>query len=161
MQLASRIAAAGICLAALAGCSSEPPPPTFAEATQNLVRDGEKLLASHTFSQVGRFQITEKAEKDSDTGCIPGSRQRFFRAQGNFLPDGTRTPGTASLVASGYLGLMKYDKLVDSLDFWDNNLSVIVVHNPESAVTFMVAARPTEPNILVVGKTDCFESEEG
>ncbi|MEO3862912.1 hypothetical protein [Acrocarpospora sp. B8E8] len=160
MQLALRIAAAGICFTTLTGCSSDPPPPTFAEATQNLVRDGEKLLVSNMVSRVGRFQITEKAEKDSETACVPGSKQRFFRAQGNFLPGGPQAPGTAAGAAHGELLVLDYDELVDDLDFWDNNLAVIVMEKPESAVTFMVAARTTEPNILIVGKTACFKSPE-
>ncbi|GAA1019389.1 hypothetical protein Aple_048780 [Acrocarpospora pleiomorpha] len=160
MKLASRIAAAGVCFVTLTGCSSEPPPPTLAMATHNLVTDGEKLLASYLVQRVGRFRITEKAEKDSDTACVPGSKQRFFRAQGTFLNPERPDPGLAAGAAQGALLVMNYDKLVDNLDFWDNDLSVVVFHKPESAVTFMVAARITEPHILIVGKTDCIKPGE-
>ncbi|MEO3858071.1 hypothetical protein [Acrocarpospora sp. B8E8] len=159
VKLASRIAAAGVCLVMLTGCS-EAQPPTLAMATQNLVTDGEELLASYLIQRVGQFRITEKAEKDSDTACVPGSKQRFFRAQANFLNPERPDPGAAAGAVQAQLGVMSYDKLVDDLDFWDNDLSVAVFHKPESAVTFMVAARITEPHILIVGKTDCIKPEE-
>ncbi|MEO3857778.1 hypothetical protein [Acrocarpospora sp. B8E8] len=122
--------------------------------------DGERLLASTLVTSVGQFRITERAEKDSDTGCITGLKQRFFRAQGNYLYPERPSPGTAVGAAHGELLAMSYDQLVDDLDFWDNDLSVVVLHKPESAVTFMIAGRITEPNILIVGKTDCFKPEE-
>ncbi|WP_344316700.1 hypothetical protein [Acrocarpospora pleiomorpha] len=122
--------------------------------------DGEKLLVANMVSRVGQFQVSEKADKDSETACVPGSKQRFFRASGNFLPGGPKDPGTAVGAAHGELLVMNYDRLVDELDFRDDNLSVIVMNKPDSAVTFIVAARTTEPNILIVGKTDCFKAAE-
>ncbi|GAA0412781.1 hypothetical protein Acor_11730 [Acrocarpospora corrugata] len=122
--------------------------------------DGQELLTSALTQRAGVFRVTEKAEKDSDSACVPGSKQRFFRAQGNFQRPGSQSPGTAAGLVRSALLVMNYDQLVDDLDFRDEDLSVVVLHKPESAVTFMVATRNTEPNILIVGKTDCFKPEE-
>ncbi|WP_155360673.1 hypothetical protein [Acrocarpospora macrocephala] len=107
------------------------------------------------------FQVTEKAEKDSDSECAPGSRQRFFRAQGNFARPGQQSPGAAAgLIRSG-LAALEYEEVVAPLDLFDDELSVVVVRNAEAAVTFIVSARTSpEPNIRIVGKTDCFEAGE-
>ncbi|WP_204043024.1 hypothetical protein, partial [Acrocarpospora phusangensis] len=159
VKLASRIAVAGVCFVTLTGCS-EQAQPTLATSTRDLVRAGEELLASEPVRSAGQFQISEKADKDSGTACAPGSRQRFFRAQGNFARPGQQSPVTAAgLVRSG-LVLLKFDQIVDNLDFFSDDLSVVVMRDPRTAVTFMVAARTTEPNILIVGKTDCFKAEE-
>ncbi|GAA0414356.1 hypothetical protein Acor_09810 [Acrocarpospora corrugata] len=91
VKLASRIAAAGVCFVTLTGCSG-PAQPTLATATRSLVSNGEELLASEPVQSAGLFQITEKAEKDSDTACVHGSKQRFFRAQRNFVRPGHLSP---------------------------------------------------------------------
>ncbi|GAA1023527.1 hypothetical protein Aple_102140 [Acrocarpospora pleiomorpha] len=156
MKLTSRVAVIGVCFALLTGCSG-PEPQTLESATQNLISDGNELLSSPLVQRAGVLRVTEKAEKSKDTACVPGTTQRFFRAQGNFARPGEQTPlSAAGLVYAKLLG-MDYNRLVDELDFFDDNLTVVVMHRPESGITFLVAARPTKPNILIVGKTDCLE----
>ncbi|MEO3855165.1 hypothetical protein [Acrocarpospora sp. B8E8] len=156
VKLTSRVTVIGVCFALLAGCSG-PEPQTLESATQNLINDGNELLSSPLVQRAGALHVTEKAEKAKDTACVPGTTQRFFRAQGNFTPSGSRSPITAAgLVHAKLLG-MDYDRLIDELDFFDDDLAVTVLHRPESGVTFLVATRITEPNILIVGKTDCLK----
>jgi hypothetical protein len=156
VKLASRIAATAVCFALLSGCSG-PEPQTLESATRNLINDGNELLSSPLVQHAGAMRVTERGEKAKDTACVPGTTQRFFRAEGNFTPSGPRSPIAAAGLVRGKLLAMDYDRLVDELDFFDDDLAVTVVHRAESGVTFLVAARITEPNILIVGKTDCLK----
>lgn len=146
------------CLAVLTACSeSDPEKPTLASATKSLIADADALLASAEVKESGQVQVTEKAEQDKPGSCIPGEVQRFYRAQGNFLRPGKQSPGVAAGSMRSALRGIGYDQIIDDLDIRDEQISVVVLRKPESGVTFVVAVRTTEPNILIVGKTDCLK----
>ncbi len=158
MKIAPGVAVVMACLAALTACTtSEPEKPTLASATKSLIADANALLASAEMKESGQVQPTEKAEQDKPGSCLPGEIQRFYRAQGNFLRPGQQSPGVAALSARAALQRIGYDKIIDDLDIRVENLSVVVLRKPESGVTFVVASQIAEPNIVVVGKTDCFK----
>ncbi|MGP3931299.1 hypothetical protein [Nonomuraea sp. KM88] len=129
------------------------------EAAKQLVSDGDKLLASPSLSATGSATATEKADKDNEAGCLQGQVQRFFRAQGDLTgPPNKHSPGTAAGLLRGLLVSEGYEVIVDDLDLKDENLGVTVLRNPETEVTFMVTVRNSQqPNILIVGKTSCYE----
>ncbi|MCK2213326.1 hypothetical protein MF672_005890 [Actinomadura sp. ATCC 31491] len=148
-----------VSLAALAGCSGDPNRPTLDEASKQLIADGDKLLASQDLATMGSANATERADRDSEVGCLKGQIQRLFRAQGDLKgPPGQHSPTNAvGLMASG-LRLQGYDTIVDRSDLSDENLGTAVLRHPTSGITFLITVRNGQrPNILIVGKTSCHE----
>lgn len=149
-----------VCFSAVAACSdAQDEKPTYDEAIKNLVADAEAILASDELRRSGTAVATEKAETDTPGECIPGKVQRFYRAEGNLAgPKDRQSPHIAAGLMSALLGLMNYDHVVERLDVRDEDLSVTVSRKPASGVTFILAVRKDkQPNILIVGKTDCFK----
>jgi hypothetical protein len=151
------LAAAFLLLAALTACSSDDRP-TLAEATSQLVKDGDELLASGDLASSGSAKATEQADQDRQTSCAPDEVQRFFRAEGNFLdPPYRPSPHATVGLLRSKLVAMGYDEIVDNLDLQDEHLGVAVVRDPKARLTFMVTARTGQkPGILIVGKTECY-----
>ena len=150
-----------VCFSAVTACSdAQDEKPTYDEAIKQLVADAEALLASDELRRSGTAVATEKAETDTPGECIPGEVQRFYRAEGNLTgPKDRQSPHNATGLMSALLGLMSYDHVAESLDIRDEDLSVTVSRKPASGVTFILAVRKDkEPNILIVGKTDCFKT---
>jgi hypothetical protein len=129
------------------------------EATKQLIADGDKLLASPSLAASGAATATERADKDSEAGCLKGQVQRFFRAQGNLTdPPEEQSPGAAAGLIRGLLEAEGYEKIVDDLDIIDENLGATVLRNPTTELTFTIAVRNgQQPNIMIVGKTSCYE----
>ncbi|MDF5755563.1 hypothetical protein [Spongiactinospora sp. TRM90649] len=157
MNLVVRVAVVLVCVATLTACSeAAPEPPSFDTAKQALMEDAAAILASAEVKASAIMEITDRAEKDDTGDCRPGKVQRFFRAKGNLREPARQSPGMVVGWIGSRLGLKYYDPVVDNLDLWDDNLSVEVLRKPSVAVTFVIAARTTKPNLLIVGKTDCF-----
>ncbi|MDA0634515.1 hypothetical protein OUY22_13910 [Nonomuraea sp. MCN248] len=151
------VAAVLACLAAVTACTPDPEKPTLEAAVQQLVRDGDELLASYELKQVGEAKVTERAEKDQTGSCVPGEVQRFFRAEGDIV--GRHAAFNAAGLIQNRLALMGYDEFVDDLDLRDQNLAVAVARDPATDVTYVVTVQLAQkPNIRIVGKTACYES---
>lgn len=155
--LARGTAAILACFAALTGCSGEPERPTLAEATQQLVSDGDDLVDGIKAGLTGLKQ--ERATNgDRDATCLNDEEQRYYIAKGDFANPSAESPLSligllkTELITKGY-----YTEVVDNLDLWEDNLSVAVVVNPKAKLTFILLARmePT-PNVMIVGKTECY-----
>ncbi|TDE41631.1 hypothetical protein E1295_29240 [Nonomuraea mesophila] len=131
------------------------------EASKQLITDGDKLLASQALSSTGSATATEKADQDSEAGCLKGQVQRFFRAQGDLKgPPQVKSPGSVVALMSSWLRLRNYEKVVDDLDLRDENLGTAVLQHPTTGITFLITVRNGQkPNILIVGKTSCYERD--
>ncbi|MEV1168117.1 hypothetical protein [Nonomuraea sp. NPDC049784] len=152
------VAAVLVSLMAVTGCTGDSDKPTLDEATKQLIADGDKLLASREVAASGKVAATERADKDTESGCMPGQVQRFFRAQGDLSgqPD-TYMPDNSAGLVRGLLGLMGYDTIVGQRDLRDANLGVSVMHNPKTGLTFILTVRKDpKPHIMIVGKTNCY-----
>ncbi|KAB8182107.1 hypothetical protein FH608_050335 [Nonomuraea phyllanthi] len=148
-----------VSLAALTGCSGDSDRPTLDEASKQLISDGDKLLASQDLATTGSASATERADRDSEVGCLKGQVQRLFRAQGDLKgsPSQHSPSNAAGLMASG-LGLQGYDTIVDNSDLADENLGTAVMRHPTSGITWLITVRNGQkPNIMIVGKTSCYE----
>ncbi|KAB8186976.1 hypothetical protein FH608_046685 [Nonomuraea phyllanthi] len=148
-----------VSLAAMTGCSADSDRPSLDEASKQLIADGDKLLASQDLAATGSASATERADRDSEIGCLKGQVQRLFRAQGDLkgLPSQHSPSNAAGLMASG-LALQGYDTIVDTSDLADANLGTAVLRHPTSGITFLITVRNGQkPNIMIVGKTSCYE----
>lgn len=153
-----RVMTAVICLAATAACTSSAADekPTLTEAAKALTADADRLLSSKWLTESGKVQVTERL--DQDRPCTPGKAQRFFRAEGDFLRPDRQSPGSvAGSIENALANDMDYEKIVDDLDLREEDISITVLRNAKTAVTFIITARTSKPNILIVGKTDCLE----
>jgi hypothetical protein len=155
-----RTAVALACVAALTSCTqNEPEKPTLTEATQQLVSDGDKLLTSAELQASGSAQATERADSDQVGSCLPGKIQRFFRAEGNFSGsvDQQSPHNTVGLMRTALVA-MGYEQLWDNLDVRDPDMAVVVAKKAKSGSMYMLIARTAQkPNILIIGKTECYE----
>ncbi|MFI6497977.1 hypothetical protein [Nonomuraea typhae] len=142
----------------VSACSGAPDKPTSDEATKLLIATGDKLLASQDIDALGSAAAIERADRDSESGCLKGQVQRLFRAQGDFDgPPYVRSPGSAVGLLTSWLRLEGYDVIVDNLDLRDENLSTAVLRHPTNDITFLINARTErKPNIMIVGKTGCY-----
>ncbi|MET7336225.1 hypothetical protein [Nonomuraea sp. NPDC005650] len=143
----------------MSACSAESERPTLKAAAAQLVADGEKLVASRELTAAGTVTVTERADKDSEVGCLQGQVQRFFRAQGDFNPPpDVNSPSNSAGLMLGKLESLGYDKIADELDLRDENLGVTLSQNSRAGITFLVTVRNGQnPNIMIVGKTSCYE----
>ncbi|MEV4104425.1 hypothetical protein AB0J42_29635 [Nonomuraea sp. NPDC049649] len=153
------VAATLAVFAALGGCTGNSDRPSFDEASKQLIADGDKLVNSQALGSTGSASATEKASQDSEAGCLKGEVQRFFRAQGDLTgPPYVHSPGSVAALMSSWLRLQGYEKIVDDLDLRDENLGMAVLRHPTTGITFVVTVRAEQkPNILIVGKTSCYE----
>lgn len=147
------------CLAVTSACSAEPEKPSLEEAAKQLIADGDKLVTFRELSTAATVSVTERADKDSEVGCLQGQIQRFFRAQGDFnAPPAVTSPSNSAGLMLGKLESLGYDKIVDELDLRDENLGVTLSQNLRTGLTFLVTVRNRQkPNIVIVGKTSCYE----
>jgi outer membrane murein-binding lipoprotein Lpp len=152
------VAAAFLSLVVVAGCTEDPDKPTLGEATKQLIADGDKLLTSRELAAMGSVIATERADQDSEVGCLKGQVQRFYRAQGDLTgPPYVHSPGNAAGLMASWLGLRRYDTIVDDLDLRDENLGAAVLQNPMTGITFLITVRNGQkPHIMIVGKTSCY-----
>lgn len=154
---ARTVAAALACFAVLTGCSGGPERPTLAEATQQLVSDGDALVTGIESGLTGLMK--ERADQDRNTTCLKGEAQRYFRAKGNFVNPSAENPPSLIGLLKGDLEGKGYTEVVDNLDLWEDNVSVAVVIHPETKLTFVLMARmDAKPNVMIVGKTECYPS---
>ncbi|MGP3916766.1 hypothetical protein [Nonomuraea sp. 10N515B] len=162
-QGARKLSAAAmlVSLIALTGCSGDADIPTLDEATKQLVADGDKLLASRELAATGSAAATERADRESELGCLKGQVQRFFRAQGDLTgPPYVHSPSNVAGLMASWLRLRGYNKIVDNADLGDENLGVAVLQNPQTGITFFVTVRNGQkPHIMIVGKTSCYERD--
>ncbi|MBN6051062.1 hypothetical protein JYK22_03865, partial [Nonomuraea sp. RK-328] len=129
------------------------------EAAKLLTAEGDKILTSQDLASAGSATATERADRDSEAGCLKGQVQRFFRAEGDLKgPPYVYSPGNvAGLMASG-LRLRGYSKIVDDLDLRDESLGTAVLQHPTTGITFLITIRNGQkPNIMIVGKTSCYK----
>lgn len=155
------VASVLVSLAALAGCSGGSDRPTLDEASKQLIADGDKLLASQDLATIGSAIATERADQDSEAGCLKGQVQRFFRAQGNLTgPPYKQSPGNVAGLMGSWLRLRGFTTTIDDLDLHDENLGAAVLQHPTTGITFFITVRNGQkPNILIVGKTSCYKRE--
>jgi hypothetical protein len=148
-----------VCFSAVAACSdAQDEKPTYDEAIKNLVADAEAILASDELRRSGSVVATEKAETDQSGQCPYGSVRRFYRAQGD-LAASYKSPHVVTGLVSAFLGLKRYDDVVSDLEVRDDDLAIVVSRKDSVGVTFTMAVRKDKrPNILIIGKTDCFET---
>ncbi|MFI7618256.1 hypothetical protein ACIBP6_44260 [Nonomuraea terrae] len=149
------VAAALACFAVLAGCAGEPEPPTLADATRQLVSDGDALMASIEADLTGLTK--QRAEQDRTTSCTSGEVQRYFMVKGDFAdPDRQDVLSRIGLL-KGKLQALGYQEVVDELDILEDGLGVSVLTHAESRLTFVLVGRLSEkPNVLIAGKTECY-----
>ncbi|MEO3807141.1 hypothetical protein [Nonomuraea sp. B1E8] len=147
-----------VLLMLVTSCMGDADIPPLDEAAKLLIADGDKLLASQ---DLGSVTTTERADRDSEVGCLKGQVQRFFRAQGDLTgPPYKQTPGSAVGLMASWLRLRGYNKVVDDLDLRDENLGAAVQRNPQTGITFFVTVRNGQkPHIMIVGKTSCYERD--
>ncbi|MGR6914276.1 hypothetical protein ACU635_08485 [[Actinomadura] parvosata] len=148
-----------VSLMVLTGCSGDSDIPTLDEAAKQLVTDGDKLIASRELAATGSATAMEKADRESELGCLKGQVQRFFRAQGDLTgPPYVHAPSNVAGLMASWLRLRGYNRIVDNADLGDENLGVAVLQNPQTGITFFVTVRNGQkPNIMIVGKTSCYE----
>jgi hypothetical protein len=150
------IAATLICFAALTACSGESERPTLAEASRQLVSDGDAVVSG---IEAGLTGVTkERADRDRDSTCLNDEEQRFYIAKGNFAnPSAESATNLVGLLKGQLIGKGYSTQVVDNLDLWEDDVSVAVVVNPEARLTFVLLARmePT-PNVMIIGKTECY-----
>ncbi|NJP96794.1 hypothetical protein HCN51_46470 [Nonomuraea sp. FMUSA5-5] len=148
-----------VSLMVLTGCSGDADIPSLDEVSKQLITDGDKLIASRELAATGSATATERADRESDAGCLKGQVQRFFRAQGDLNgPPYKHSPGNAAGLMASWLQVRGYSRVVDDLDLHDENLGVAVLRNPQTGITFMIAVRNGQkPHIRIVGKTSCYE----
>ncbi|MEV1001785.1 hypothetical protein [Nonomuraea sp. NPDC050202] len=155
-----RLSAAAVLVSVtvVTGCTGDSDKPTLEEATKQLIADGDKLLASREVAASGKVAVTERADKDTESGCVAGHVQRFFRAQGDLSgPPDVHMPFNSAGLMESALEFMGYDSVVNDRDLRDANLGVSVVHNPKTGLTFTLTVRNGQkPNIMIVGKTSCY-----
>ena len=142
-------------------CQTGCPVATDAGRYVQLIADGDKLLASRELAATGSAAAAERADQDNEVGCLKGQVQRFFRAQGDLTgPPYKQSPGSAVGLMASWLRLRGYNKIVDDLDLRDENLGAAVLQNPQTGITFFVTVRNGQkPNIMIVGKTSCYERD--
>jgi len=148
-----------VCFSAVAACSdAQDEKPTYDEAIKNLVADAEAILASDELRRSGSVVATEKAETDQSGQCPGGTARRFYRAQGD-LAASYKSPHVVTGLIRVLLGFKHYDHVVDDLEVRDEDLAIVVSRKESVGVTFTMAVRKDKrPNILIIGKTDCFET---
>lgn len=145
-----------VCFAALASCSGEPERPTLAEATRQLVSDGDALVSG---IESGLTRLTrERADQDRDATCLKDEEQRYFIAKGNFAnPSAESATNLVGLLKGELIGKGYSTQVVDNLDLWEDDVSVAVVVNPRTRLTFVLLARmDSAPHVMIVGKTECY-----
>ncbi|MFD9946781.1 hypothetical protein ACFWYW_17460 [Nonomuraea sp. NPDC059023] len=152
-------AAALVSLIGVTGCSGDPAKPGLDEAAKLLVAEGDRILASQDLASSGSAAATERADRDSEVGCLKGQIQRFFRAEGDFKdPPYVPAPSNAVGLMASALRLRSYEVVVDKSDLGDENLGTAVLRHPTTGITFLIAVRTAQkPNIMIVGKTSCYE----
>lgn len=141
---------------ALTACSGESERPTLAEATQQLVSDGDAVLSG---IEAGLTELTkERADQDRDSTCLTDEEQRFYIAKGNFAkPSAESATNLVGLLKGQLIGKGYSTQVVDNLDLWEDDVSVAVVVNPKARVTFVLLARTdSTPNVMIIGKTECY-----
>ncbi|MEO3875312.1 hypothetical protein ABGB18_41565 [Nonomuraea sp. B12E4] len=145
------------CLAVLTACSGEQERPTLTEAARQLVSDGDALASGIASGLTGLAQ--DRAGQDLNTNCLKGEAQRYFRAKGNFVNPSAENPPSLVGLLKGDLEGKGYTEIVDSLDLWEDNVSVAVMTHPEAKLTFvLMAQKGTTPNVMIIGKTECYPS---
>lgn len=140
----------------LTGCSDEPERPTLAEATRQLVSDGDALVAG---IEQGLTGLTKERATDPelDATCFSDEEQRYYIAKGNFATPSREDPSTLVGLLRSKLVSKGYTEVVNNLDLWEDNLSVAVVVNPKARLTFILLARLDQtPNVMIIGKTECY-----
>lgn len=147
-----------VSLVTLTGCTGDADKPTLDEATKLLIAEGDRILASQDLASSGSAAATERADRNSEVGCLKGQVQRFFRAEGYFKdPPYVPAPSNAVGLMASALRLRSYEVIVDNADLGDENLGTAVLRHPTSGITFLIAVRTAQkPNIMIVGKTGCY-----
>ncbi|MFB4278937.1 hypothetical protein ACBJ59_26850 [Nonomuraea sp. MTCD27] len=155
----SSTAAMLVLLMVLTGCSGDADIPTLDEASKQLITDGDKLITSRELAATGSAAVTERADRESELGCLKGQVQRFFRAQGDLAgPPYVHSPSNVAGLMASWLQLRGYNMIVDNADLGDENLGAAVLRNPQTGITFFVTVRNGQkPHIMIVGKTSCYE----
>ncbi|WP_345573216.1 hypothetical protein [Nonomuraea rosea] len=150
-----------VSLLVVTGCSGNADPPPLDEATKQLITDSDKLLASRELAATGSAAATERADRDSEVGCLQGQVQRLFRAQGDLTgPPYVNSPSNVAGLMASWLQLRGYNMIVDDADLGDENLGAAVLRNPQTGITFFVTVRNGQkPHIMIVGKTSCYERD--
>ncbi|WP_162795899.1 hypothetical protein [Nonomuraea lactucae] len=149
------VAALLVCFAVLTGCSGKSERPTLAEATRQLVSDGDALVSMMETDLTGLTK--ERADKDRTTSCTPGEVQRYFVAKGNFADPAKQDPLSRIGLLKGKLETMGYREAVDELDLLEDELGVTVALHEEAKLTFVLLGRLSEtPNLVIIGKTECY-----
>lgn len=154
----SRAAAAAlVCIAVLASCAGEPERPTLADATRQLVSDGDALVSG---IEAGLTGLTKgRADQDQNISCLQGEAQRYFTAKGSFAKPSAENPPSLVGLLKGKLEGRGYREVVDNLDLLEDDVSVSVLTHPENKLTFVLLARmDSTPNVVIVGKTECYPS---
>ncbi|SEG93168.1 hypothetical protein SAMN05444920_10852 [Nonomuraea solani] len=134
-----------LCIAAMTACTAPSEVPTLEAATQRLNTDAGSLAGTADL----RLSAVEQAD---DGSCVPGQVRRFLRAE--------TAHAEASTGLLDRLQAMGYHKVVDDLDFRDDEQDVAVLRNPETELTFeLTVLSGDRPTVQVVGKTTCYVTE--
>jgi len=127
------------------------------EATRQLVGDGDALLSG---IESGLTGVTKEraTNPDRDATCLKDEEQRYYIAKGNFADPSKEDALSLVGLLKGKLISRGYStEVVDNLDLWEDNLSVAVVGNPKTRLTFVLLARmESVPHVMIVGKTECY-----
>lgn len=141
----------------MTGCSDEPERPTLAEATRQLVSDGDALVAG---IEQGLTGLTKERATNPQrrATCLNDEEQRYYIAKGNFANPSAEDPlGLVGILKGKLIAKGYHTEVVNNLDLWEDNLSVAVVVNPKARLTFILLARLDQtPNVMIIGKTECY-----
>ncbi|MEV4015701.1 hypothetical protein AB0J35_34885 [Nonomuraea angiospora] len=119
--------------------------------------DGDALVSGIEPDLTGLTK--ERADhKDRDSTCLNDEEQRFYIAKGSFANPSKESATNLVGLLKGKLVSKGYStQVVDNLDLWADDVSVAVVMNPETRLTFVLLARmDSTPNLMIVGKTECY-----
>lgn len=141
----------------MTGCSGEPEPPPLAEATKQLVSDGD-AVATWIEARVTGLTKERADGPDRNSSCGPNLQRRFYIAKGSFADPSKENPlSLVGILTGELLGRGYHDEVVDNLDLWEDHTSVAVLVNPEARLTFILFARAdSTPNVVIIGKTECY-----
>lgn len=150
------IAGCALILLLAVGCSTGGP--SLDEAAQILARDAKKLEAFHP---AANKTIIDKTGRDADdfASCSNNDTAlRFYQLSGDFGEGGELTPAKRA----DLFGLPLRDELkkigyeVDRNASWiQAGRSIVTLRKKDPGITFIVLVQASQPNVEIIGKTDC------
>ncbi|WP_436757115.1 hypothetical protein [Streptosporangium sp. V21-05] len=156
-----RAAGCALILLMATGCGASSP--TLDQAAQTLAKDARKL--EHLHPTVNKKVVDKTGEDGNDfTTCSEkGTAFRFHQLSGDFAKDNQYTPAQLADLTTRPLqdALMRVGYKVDRNASWvQPGRSFVILHKEDPGITFIVLVQASQPNIEVIGKTDCLPASQ-